>query len=53
MHMCKQGVLNSLFSTYRTLMDVSNYSESFANYFLTSNCIVHSKFLESNYLDKT
>ena len=28
------------------LTDVSNYSGSFPNYFLTSNCTIHSKFLE-------
>ena len=35
--------------TYRTnsnLTDVSNYSDNFVNYFLTSNCTVHSKILE-------
>ena len=38
--------VHPIINEYRTtsnLTDVSNYSDSFANYFLISNCTVHSK----------
>ena len=35
-----------IYHTTSNLTDVSNYSDSFPNYFLTSKCTVHSKFLE-------
>ena len=54
----QESITITLHQYYRTtfnLTDVSNYSDSFSNYFLTSNSTVHSKFLElsySKYLDK-
>ena len=37
---------NPEYRTTPNLTDFSNYSDSFANYFLTSNRTVHLKFLE-------
>ena len=43
--------------TGSNLTDVSNYSDNFANYFLNSNCTIHSKLLQwlvySIYPDRT
>ena len=39
------GLMDRLYRTTSNLTDVSNYSDSFANYFLTSNCTIHLKFV--------
>ena len=35
-----------VYRTTSNLTDISNYLDSFANYFLTSNSTIHLKFLE-------
>ena len=35
-----------MYCTTSNITDVSNYLDSFVNYFLTSNCTVDSKILE-------